>query len=331
MPSTPRRKSCLTCRKPSQDFLRTRRTSNVVAILLVLLVSWAGSAAGGEVSRDQSFSSEALGGLMRYSVYLPDAYRSEPEARFPVVYLLHGYGADDHEWLEFGNVDETLDRMISSRQIPPFIAIMPFAGKSWYVDSADLGGPGDYETAIVRDLAHHIEEAYRVMPGRAGRYIAGLSMGGYGAIRFAFFHPDRYQAVASLSGALFEDIGIPTVEEPIESGDAAMQDLAEYWFLGAYGRPFDADIFRRRNPFSRIEALARGGIVPEILIMAGDDDYFNFDKGSTALQATLQHANIKAELVIEDGGHEWDLWRSQFPRVMRFFARALKNAKSHSG
>ena len=302
--------------------------NHILTCLIALSFSWIGPVAAGEVKRDQSFLSQALDGPMRYSLYLPDAYHSQPEARFPVIYLLHGYGADNREWLDFGKADETLDRMISSQEIPPFIAVMPYAGKSWYVDSVELGGPGDFETAIVRDLVTHLNAAYRVLPGRGGRYIAGLSMGGYGAMRFAFFHPKRYQAVASLSGALFEGVGIPSVEGPIEGGDASIEEQAEYWFHGAFGRPFSANTFRRRNPFSRIETLARGGVIPEILIMSGDDDYFGFDKGSAALYAALQRADIKAELIIEDGGHEWRMWRSQFPRVMRFFAQALKDAES---
>jgi S-formylglutathione hydrolase FrmB len=150
-------------------------------------------------------------------------------------------------------------------------------------------------------------------------------------MRFAFFHPDRYQAVASLSGALFEDVGIPSFAGPVESGDAAMQEQAEFWFLGAYGRSFDADIFRQRNPFNRIGELAGGGHAPDILIMSGNEDFFGFHKGSAALHAALQRANIESELLIEDGGHEWDLWRAQFPRVMQFLAGAFRKAGAGSG
>lgn len=239
---------------------------------------------------------------------------------------LHGYGADNNEWLRYGKAGETLDRMIAGGQIPPFIAVMPDAEKSWYVDSANLDGLGNYETAIVRDLAAHVESEYRAIPERSGRYIAGLSMGGYGAVRLAFFHPDRYQAIASLSGALFEDVGIPSFTGTIENGDTEMQVQAEFWFYGAYGRPFDARIFRERNPFNRIDELARGGQVPEILIMSGNDDFFGFDRGSAALHAALKRAGIEAELLIEDGGHDWELWREQFPHVMRFFAAAMEKA-----
>jgi enterochelin esterase family protein len=296
---------------------------------VLLLISWIGPVQAGEVSRDRTFLSQALAGPMRYSLYLPDAYREQADARFPVVYLLHGYGADNNEWLDFGRADETFDRLIASGQIPPFIAVMPYAEKSWSVDSASLGGPGDYETAIVRDLAAHIEANYRATPERRARFIAGLSMGGYGAMRFAFFHPDRFQAAATLSGALFEDVGIPSFAGRVETGDADMQEQADFWFLGAYGRPFDAGIFLERNPFSRIGEL--GGGAPEILIMSGSDDFFGFHKGSAALHAALKRAGIESELLIEDGGHEWELWRAQFPHVMQFLARALEKADASSG
>lgn len=305
---------------------------NLAALFFIaFLVTFGGPVSAGEVKRQQNFASEALSGPMRYSIYLPDAYRADPQAGFPVVYLLHGYGANENEWLDFGNADWSLDRMITDGKIPPFIAVMPYAAKSWYVDSAAQGGPGDYETAIIRDLPAHIEQTYRIMPGRAGRYIAGLSMGGYGAMRFAFFHPGRYQAAASLSGALFEDTGIPSFEGPIDSSDAAFQEQAAYWFQGAYGQPFDAAVFRRLNPFSHIGLLAQSAAVPEILIMSGNDDFFDFDKGSMALHTALKRADIDAELTIEPGGHDWSLWRAQFPHVMRFFAGALKKAGAGNG
>ncbi|MBX2806379.1 MAG: esterase family protein [Hyphomicrobiales bacterium] len=303
----------------------------VSPLLAALLVIWTASAHAGSVKTDQSVFSEALDGQMRYSIYLPDAYHTDPEDRFPVVYLLHGYGANNNEWLEFGHAGDVLDRLIGSGQIPPFIAVMPFAEKSWYVDSAEIGGPGNYETAIVRDLPAKIDEAYRTISARSGRYVAGLSMGGYGAMRFAFFHPGRYRAAASLSGALFRDIGIPSIDAPIEEGDAVTQEKAEFWFQGAYGRPFDAGVYRDRSPFGRVNALSEHAEQPEILIMSGDDDYFRFYEGSADLYAAMRRATLPAELRIENGGHDWELWREQFPRVMRFFAEALVRGRNGGG
>ena len=145
-------------------------------------------------------------------------------------------------------------------------------------------------------------------------------MGGYGALRLAFFHPDRFVAVASLSGALYPAVGIPGVEKPV----AEAQKEAEQWYLGAYGRPFDPEIYKKRNPFAQIGALVRMEMPPQILITTGDDDYFKFYEGSAAMFLALREAGLPAELRVEDGGHDWPLWRAQLPEIMRFFAKSLK-------
>ncbi len=295
--------------------------SAALAVLSVLLGLV--PAGAGEVRTGLAFASAALAGDMRYSIYLPDAYGLEPERRFPVVYLLHGYGANEREWIERGEAAAALDALIAGGEVPPLIAVMPYAAKSWYADSAAYGGPGDYETAIVSDLPAHVEASYRAKGGRRDRVIAGLSMGGYGALRLAFFHPGRYLAAASLSGALYEQAGVPG-----EAPGVISQDAAERWYLGAFGRPFDPAAYRRLSPFSRLEALAALDDPPAVMITAGDDDYFGFYEGAADLYAAMRRAGLKAELRIEDGGHDWELWRKQFPHVMRFFAKIMARAEN---
>jgi enterochelin esterase family protein len=289
-------------------------------IALAAIWLFAKPTGAGEVRAGLGFRSEALAATLPYSLYLPDAYAAEPTRRFPVIYLLHGYGAGDREWIELGRAAETLDRLIASGEAPPMIAVMPYGTKSWYVDSAALGGPGDYETAIVRDLPEHIESAYRARTDREGRAIAGLSMGGYGALRLAFFHPARYIAAASLSGALYDGVGIPDVGKPV--AEAAAE--AEQWYFGAYGRPFDPRIYLARSPFSQVAMLGGMERPPSVLIACGDDDYFKFYEGAAAMFTALRNAGLPAELRIEDGGHDWPLWARQFPEVLRFFAKAFE-------
>jgi len=302
---------------------QTRPFLHLLAAVLLLLPLHTASA--GEVRTGLQAHSAALSGPLRYSIYLPDAYQGGAE-RFPVIYLLHGYGANHREWLERGRLAEILDGLIGSEKIPPLVAVMPDAGKSWYVDSAKTGGPGDYETAIVRDLVGHIDTRYRTNRTRSHRLVAGLSMGGYGALRLAFAHPDRFGAVASFSGALFEGVGIPGVDGAIEQSPQA----AERWYVGAFGRPFDPDRYRALSPFSKVQALARHRTPPRILITSGDDDYFKFYEGSAALFAALGRAGVPAELRIDDGGHDWQLWRKQFARAIRFLTAPLRHASRES-
>ena len=109
------------------------RFAAAMAGLLVAMMA-ALTVHAGEVRTGLQFQSRALAKAFTYSLYLPDAYAAEPGRRFPVVYLLHGYGGNDRQWIEGGKADETLDRLIGEGAIPPVIAVMPDASNSWYVD-----------------------------------------------------------------------------------------------------------------------------------------------------------------------------------------------------
>jgi S-formylglutathione hydrolase FrmB len=114
------------------------------------------------------------------------------------------------------------------------------------------------------------------------------------------------------------------VEKPVSEAS----DEAERWYLGAYGRPFDPAIYKKRNPFSQIEALSRLKRPPDILITTGDDDYFKFHEGSVAMFLALRRAALPAELRVVDGGHDWTVWQKQFPEVIRFIAKLLVQHKA---
>jgi enterochelin esterase family protein len=300
------------------------------ALLLAALgaVVSPGKVKAGEIKKGLTFASRALKSDMTFSLYLPDAYRAEPERKFPVVYLLHGYGGNDREWIELGGVDAVLDRMIASGEIPPVIAVMPYAARSWYVDSGAMGGPGNYESAIAADLIEHVDASYRTVAERTSRAVAGLSMGGYGAVRMAFFHPDSFVGVVTLSGALHQTDNIALSEQPLLL--ANLNQRAERKYHGAYGTPFDMNLFVARNPFTRIADLSRMPSPPKVLIMTGDDDGLNFYEGSCQLFVALRRANLHAELRVENGGHDWRLWSRQLPDLLRFLTDAMRNPQQRT-
>src|SRR5256885_141105 len=93
----------------------------------------------------RSFASPALGGDLVYSVYLPPGYARE-HGPYRVLYLLHGTRGSALDWPRMGGARETADALIASGAIQPLIIVMPAAGNSWYVDSAAVGGPGDFAT-----------------------------------------------------------------------------------------------------------------------------------------------------------------------------------------
>ena len=163
------------------------------------LLAWAPVSRASEphVLRDLAIPSPTLGQPIPCAVTLPDDYDRDPTRRFPVLLLLHGTDGTENDWLDAGGLVDGSAGSVAEGGLP-FIIVTPGAGNSWYVDNGSVA----WETALVDDLLPAIDARFRTIPGRAGRAIAGLSMGGYGAVHLALRHPDQFAAVASLSGAL---------------------------------------------------------------------------------------------------------------------------------
>jgi len=151
------------------------------------------------------FYSPALDTDQTIFVYLPDGYTETDSLRYPVIYLLHGAGADPVSLALFAPFLRIyFDDIILRGIIPPLLFVIPdgsappFLG-SFYTNSALYGNFEDY---IVYDLVHYIDGAYKTQALRERRFIVGHSMGGYGAMKLAIKHPDVYGAVAAHSGPL---------------------------------------------------------------------------------------------------------------------------------
>jgi S-formylglutathione hydrolase FrmB len=283
------------------------RTICAMAIVGVLAWCGPGLAQSGRVLENQSFRSAALGHELRYSVYLPPGYDYD-RRYYLTIYLLHGYTGDQTNWIRLGEAARTADSLIEADAIPPVILVMPDGKNSWYVDSDPDTGFGAYETAIVDDLVDHIDREYRTITERRGRMIAGLSMGGYGALHLAFKHPELFGAVASLSGALWR-------------GEPSRVGLME----GAFGEPFDGEVWARENPFAWISRPKDLELRLPTYLTVGDDDALDLYRTAVDFYAALREAEMPAELRITDGGHGWAVWAAALRETLLFFSRVFQS------
>jgi uncharacterized repeat protein (TIGR03803 family) len=141
--------------------------------------------------RDVTFHSAALNRNMQYRVLLPA--RIPAGAKLPIVYLLHGGGGSFRDWSNYSDAARFAERGL--------ILVMPEGNDSYFVNAVER--PQDrYEDYIVNDLITDVESRFPVAPGRATRAIAGVSMGGYGAVKLALSHPDLFAFVGGLSPAV---------------------------------------------------------------------------------------------------------------------------------
>jgi enterochelin esterase family protein len=249
-------------------------------------------------------------------VYLPEGHGGG--RRYPVVYLLHGYGGGRFQWLDDGNLAARLDRLIGEGRLPPMIAVMPDGANSWYVDSASYGGPGDYETAIERDLVAAIDARYDTDPRRQARAIAGISMGGFGALRLAFKYPGTFGAVAAMSPAIWKPGALSWTHGPATM-DA--QAAAAKFFRTTAPAGFDVVTFESQIPFAHVAAVAAVADPPRIMLTVGDDDYFEHYDGTVEMFMDLRVAGLKPELRVADGGHDWLHWGPMAEQALQFLSR----------
>jgi enterochelin esterase-like enzyme len=258
-------------------------------------IAWASDVATRE------FDSSALARKWSYAVYLPDGYESS-QLRYPVLYLLHGNGGNLNSWVDQGRIKPTLDRLIANGEIPAAIVVMPDAGTTWFVDRKE-----NMESAVIRDLIPEVERKFNAIQARNGRLVAGLSMGGYGAMRFALKYPEMFAAAGLLS---------PAIYEPTPPATSSAQRV------GVFGAPnFDAAVWKSLNYPALWDAyLAKKTPVP-MYINSGDDDDFYIEAEAAKFYSLLRRNKQPAELRIVNGAHTWAVWESTIADALRYLFR----------
>lgn len=272
----------------------------LLATALLPLDAQSQSHVGSIVQRDLKAPSHALGRPIRYSVYMP-AEQPAPGARWPVLYLLHGGGSGEADWLDAGGLAQTMDQAIASHQMPPTVVVMPLAGNSWYVNNPDSTGEGMMETALTRDLVDAVDRTLPTAACREGRAVAGLSMGGYGALLFAFDRPREFGSAISLSGSIVQ---------PIHPQMTRRLKRAMNYYDKAYGVPFSPARFNEWNLFPRVPRIGLAGAPkPAVYLEAGDNDLSGILQGSTELHLALLRRGVDSTLRVVGGKHEWPHWK----------------------
>lgn len=278
------------------------------------------------------FASVSLKQDLAYLLYLPPGYNATGAAKYPVLYLLHGRGDRMAAWT---NITADLDQLITAGRIPPVIAIMPDAPASkragYYIDSRFTGSadkklpPGEpVETAFTKDLIAHVDATYPTKADRAGRIVAGYSMGGYGALRYSLAHPELFGAAIVLS---------PAVYFPLPPPDSSTREF------GAFGqgvKVFDDEVYTAHNYPATIPAFVAKGLPLIMFIAVGDDEAALADpaeashdldyEAHTLYNRIRRVPLIKSQFRVVDGGHNWGVWRPAFIEGLTYIFNEWRQA-----
>ena len=254
--------------------------------------------------REDTVHSAALGRAMRYRVLLPEHYDASLE-RYPVLYLLHGLGGDYTDWTTRSNVAEY------SRTLP-LIIVMPDGGNQWYTNADD--GSARYEDYILTDLQADVVKKYRTINSRYGRAIAGLSMGGFGAVKLALKRPAAFAVVGSFSGA-FGATRDGELERLIGGAEAERM-------RSIFGPPGSKT--REANDVFTLAATLKPAAAPYIYIDCGIADN-SLIAANRDVVAALHKAGVTYEYHEVPGAHTWDYWDRRVREFLPVLLRRLAN------
>ena len=241
-------------------------------------------------------------GSAKIVAILPASYEKDADLRYPVVYLLHGYGDNEQKWItQKPQLQDLADKYA-------IIIICPDGRRSWYWDSVKKPEL-KYETFISKELVDYVDSHYRTLKSPKFRAITGLSMGGHGALWNGLRHPDVFGACGSMSGGV--DI------RPFPKQWSMEQNLGPY--------AENKGVWDAHTVVNLVDSLKPGR--SKIIIDCGVADFFY--KVNQDLHERLLAKKIPHDYITRPGGHSWAYWKNAIEYQLLFFHNFFKdNAKT---
>ncbi len=228
-----------------------------------------------------------------------------PRRSYPTLWLLHGLSDDHTIWQRRTAIERYVENL-------PLAVVMPAVNRSFYQDAAyGAGNSAAYWSYVSEELPERIRAWFPLDESREGNFVAGLSMGGYGALRLGLTHPDRYAAVASLSGAVgyaHKRLNDPVLREEMRAIYGTLS--------GIKGGPTDL--------FTLAERVAAAATPqPRLYLACGTEDFLY--KGNVAYHRHLDKLGLEHTWVTGTADHSWSYWDDQIEQVVAWLGTGFKN------
>jgi len=281
-------------------------------VLLSASTAWAGS----RVEHRTMPVTKLQGEQQRaYTILLPESYDSQPDRTYPVLYLLHGGGDNNTSWEEKGKMQETVDRLVAEGRMDEMIIVCPEAFDPHMVYFNFAAQNWNYEDYFFEDLIPYMEKTYRIKAEKRYRGVAGLSMGGGGAVVYGIHHPEMFNMVFDMSGYLRRQelpFGVPNDSAALEERQRCVED---------------------NNPILAVEngtnADVRNWRTVRWFVDCGDHD-FTLEANMDFVKA-LRAKNIDCEMRVRSGSHEWPYWQQSLEMALEYFCQNMYKSKVVDG
>jgi len=250
---------------------------------------------------EDHFQSQALGREDSYMVYEPPGFQAMAArgVRFPVLYLLHGTVSNALHYINVGRVGVNLDELLAGGRTRPFLIVMPESTDGSFVDDTEWANTphGPYESEVL-EVVRQVDEHWPTIPNRSARAIAGLSMGGYGALNIGLHHLDAFGTIESWSGYFHQD----------QAGPFAHASAANLRF---------------NSPVSYAPTIAPElRLLPlHVFLYSGRQDRLTRNQAPFAQE--LRGLGVVVRTAEPPGVHDWRLWRAEMPTALRYAGRRL--------
>jgi S-formylglutathione hydrolase FrmB len=289
--------------------------------------------------------SPGLGAATSVNVLLPESYDDSGATRYPVLYLLHGAIGSYDDWRWGGDVVRIVEEVSRAHDLPPFIVVMPDGGKwgfytDWYGTDAATGEPDPppaWTKYHVGELIPWVDANFPTRASREGRAVAGLSMGGFGAMSYAARFPHVFSAAGSFSGAVHPNLGYPF-------GNAFLTLASTYFDEGNVRNCVWGDMVTQRVHWHGHDPtyLAENLRHTSLFIASGGGDHTRPDGlvsdpveetvylMSRALATALDEEGIAhTDHFYGSGTHTWPYWQDDLRRFLPHMAATWANPPTH--
>jgi len=253
---------------------------------------------------EQKLTSKLMGRDMPYRVIVPQRYNESAQSRYPVVFLLHGLTGHYNNWTE-------LTKLANYLAGYDIIVVTPEGGDGWYTDNVSSANE-KWESYIVKELIPEVDNKFRTLAIREKRAIAGLSMGGFGSLKFGLKYPDKFVLAGSFSGAL----GAAQITEKQFPGTIGKT------IEGIFG-PADSETRKSNDIFSIIRDLSpeKMKAIPFIYLDCGTEDFL-FQNNREFVNLLIEK-KVPHEYRQLPGVHDWKYWDKQVQEFLRIANRTF--------
>ncbi len=252
---------------------------------------------------EDSLFSISVNAYMKFYAILPEHYNDTQE-RYTTLYLLHGYTGNYSDWVRF-------TELVKYAKQYNFIIITPDGRNSWYCNSPTVKN-NNFEDYIMKEIISFVDKKYRTIATRHGRAIAGLSMGGYGALKFAIKYPETFFYCASLSGAIHlpATMNLIIQKRPSEY----VQSLKT-----AFGE--NKNEFLKNDVFTLIDSVSIDRLPYLYLSVGHNDGIPEIIEYSNLFSTTLRKKKAAYEFHETIGEHNWIFWDKEIEIVLQKIER----------